>query len=113
MTKLYACRKFYCLLVMLSCFSVAYAQDAQHKVLKKVPVKYPQDLKERGIQGDVRLKVFIKPDGSVKDSEVLGGNPILAESAQKSVGQWKFSSGKSESTVEIVVHFDPAAKQEN
>ena len=113
MTKLYACRKFCCLLVMLSCFSVGYAQEAAHKVLKKVPVKYPEELKERGIQGDVRLKVFIKPDGSVKDTEVLGGNPILAESAQKSVGQWKFSSGKSETTVEVLVHFDPAAKQEN
>jgi TonB family protein len=113
MTKVYAYRKFCCLLVMLSCLSIGHAQEAAHKVLKKVPVKYPQALRERGIQGDVRLKVFIKPDGSVKDSEVLGGNPILAESAQKSVGQWKFSSGNSETTVEIVVHFDPAAKQED
>jgi len=36
------------------------------------------------------LKVFIKPDGTVRDAEVVGGNPILAESAQKSVMQWKF-----------------------
>jgi TonB family protein len=113
MTKLYACRKFCCLLVMLSCFTVGFAQNATHKVLKKVPVKYPQTLKEKGIHGDVRLKVYIEPDGSVKNTEVLGGNPILAESAQKSVGQWKFSSGNSETTVEIVVHFDPAAKQED
>ena len=110
MTKLYHCRKFCCLLAMLSYTSAGYAQDAHHKILKKVPVQYPQVLKDKGIQGDVRLKVFVKADGSVKNTELLGGNPILAESAQKSVGQWKFSPGNSETTVEVVVHFDPAAK---
>jgi len=90
--------------------SVGYAQDADRKILKKVPVLYPQVLKARGIGGTVRLKVFIKPDGSVNHTEVLGGSAILAESAQKSVGQWKFSPGNSETTVEVVVHFDPAAK---
>jgi TonB family protein len=113
MPNLYSCRKFCRVLVMLSFISVGYAQDAKHKILKKVPVQYPQTLKDKGIQGDVRLKVFIKPDGSVKDTELLGGNPILAESAQKSVGQWKFSPSSAETTVEVVVHFDPAAKSEN
>ncbi len=109
MTKLYHCRKFCCLLAMFSYTSAGYAQDAHHKILKKVPVQYPQVLKDKGIKGDVRLKVFVKLDGSVKNTELLGGNPILAESAQKSVNQWKFAPGNSESTVEIVVHFDPAA----
>ena len=61
------------------------------------------------IGGVVRLKVFVKPDGSVRDSEVLGGNPILAESAQKSVMQWKFSSASSETAIELSVTFDPHA----
>jgi TonB family protein len=113
MTKLYACRKFSCLLVMLSCVPVGYAQDAAHKILKKVPVQYPQALRQKGIKGDVRLKVFIKADGSVRDTALLGGNPILAESAQKSVSKWKFVSGNSETTVDVVVHFDPAAKPED
>ena len=98
---------------MLCCMAVGYAQDAARKILKKLPVGYPQELKERGIGGTVRLKVFIKPDGSVKDTEVLGGSAVLAESAQKSVIQWKFSPGNSETTMEVVVRFDPAAKTEN
>jgi TonB family protein len=110
MTKLYPCRKFCLLLVMLSYMSVGYGQETHHKILKKVPVTYPQALKDKGIQGDVRLKVFIKQDGSVKNTELLGGNPILAESAQKSVSQWKFAPGNSETTEEVLVHFDPAAK---
>ncbi|HVS86711.1 MAG TPA: energy transducer TonB [Candidatus Acidoferrum sp.] len=113
MIRLYPCRKFCCLLVMLCCMSVGYAQDAARKILKKLPVSYPLALRARGIGGTVRLKVFIKPDGSVRDTEVLGGSAALAESAQKSVSQWKFSPGNSETTMEVAVRFDPAAKPEN
>ena len=83
------------------------SQDAGRKILKKAPVSYPSILKSKGIGGVVRLKVFVKPDGSVRDAEVLGGNPILAESAQKSVMQWKFSPASSETAVELSVTFDP------
>ena len=86
------------------------AQDSTRKVLKKAPVPYPTILKSKGIGGVVRLKVFVKPDGTVRDTEVLGGNPILADSAQKSVMQWKFSPGSSETVVEISVTFDPHAE---
>jgi TonB family protein len=76
-------------------------------VLKKVTAQYPSILKSKGIGGVVRLKAFVKPDGSVRDTELIGGNPILAESAQKAVMQWKFSPGSSETMMEISVVFDP------
>lgn len=113
MTRLHPYSKICSLLVMLFCISIGYAQDGARKIVKKVPVQYPLVLKMKGIGGTVRLKVFVKPDGSVRDTEVLGGSAILAESAQKSVSQWKFSPGNSETAVEISVVFDPAAKQEN
>lgn len=91
--------------VLLCC--VGLAQDSGRKVLKKVPVTYPAILKSKGIGGVVRLKVFVKPDGAVRDVDVLGGNPILAESAQKSVLQWKFAPGNSETMLELSVVFDP------
>ena len=84
-------------------------QDSNRKVLKKAPVAYPSILKSKGIGGVVRLKVFVKADGTVRDSEILGGNPILAESAQKSVMQWKFSPASSETAIELSVTFDPHA----
>lgn len=93
--------------MLLACSITSQAQDSARKVLKKVPVAYPSLLKSKGIGGVVRLKVYVKPDGTVRDSEVLGGNPILAESAQKSVMQWKFSPGSSETALELSVTFDP------
>lgn len=94
-------------LLLLYCAAHSQAQDNARKVLKKAPVGYPYILKSKGIGGIVRLRVFVKPDGTVRDAEVLGGNPILAESAQKSVVQWKFSPGSSETALEVSVTFDP------
>lgn len=101
-------------LVVLLIWAVpGLAQDTTRKVLKKVPVPYPAILRSKGIGGVVRLKVLVKSDGSVRDTEVLGGNPILAESAQKSVVQWKFSPASSETALEISVTFDPRGDSSN
>jgi TonB family protein len=98
----------FCLcVVLLFCAVRGQAQDSVRKVLKKAPVGYPYILKSKGIGGVVKLKVFVKPDGTVRDAEVLGGNPILAESAQKSVMQWKFSPASSETALEVSITFDP------
>lgn len=93
--------------ILLSCAHAGHAQDTARKIVKKIAPQYPSILKSKGIGGIVRLKAFIKTDGSVRDTEVIGGNPILAESAQKAVMQWKFSPGSSETTMEISVVFDP------
>jgi TonB family protein len=97
-----------CLVLMAVCLTPGRAQDNDHdrKVVKKVDVHYPSVLKSRGIGGTVRLKVSIHADGSVKDVEVLGGNPALAEAAEKSVRQWRFATG-GESTMTVAVVFDP------
>jgi TonB family protein len=93
--------------VLLSWAANGLAQDSARKIIKKVTPQYPAILKTKGIGGVVRLKVFIKPDGSVKDTEVIGGNPILADCAQKAVLQWKFITASSETSMEISVVFDP------
>ena len=93
--------------LLLCCTAHGQAQDNARKVLKKAPVGYPYILKSKGIGGVVKLRVYVKPDGTVRDTEVVGGNPILAESAQKSVMQWKFSPGSSETALEVSVTFDP------
>jgi TonB family protein len=96
-----------CLLLLFGVVPGHAQENNGRKVLKKAPVPYPSILKSKGIGGVVRLRVFVKPDGTVRDTEVIGGNPILVESAQKSVMQWKFTTGSSETVVEISVVFDP------
>jgi protein TonB len=83
----------------------AQVQTSTRRIIKKVEPVYPALLRERGIGGTVRLKVIVRADGTVRDVQVQGGNPILAESAVRAVKEWRYSAGESESTAEVVIHF--------
>ena len=87
------------------------AQSTERKLLKKVDVSYPDILKRSSIGGTVKLKLTVKPDGSVKSVEILGGNPILAEAAKNSALQWKYASAAAESQVDVAIVFDPSANK--
>lgn len=85
------------------------AQEPSRKIVKKVEAQYPVTLKRLGIGGTVRLKVYIKPDGSVREAEVQGGSPALADAAQKAVMQWKFAAAEAETTMQVSIVFDPTS----
>jgi TonB family protein len=61
----------------------------------------------RQIGGTVRLEVTITPHGTVESAKVLGGNPILAESAVIAVKKWKFVSAETATTTTISLVFNP------
>ena len=81
--------------------------SSSRKVLKSVAAQYPSVLKRRGIGGTVKLRVLVNPGGTVKEIQVLGGNPILSDSAAKAIKQWVFAPADKEESVEISVGFDP------
>jgi TonB family protein len=99
--------------LLLSWPASVHSQESTRKVVKRVEAQYPSILKKRGIGGTVRLRVVVKADGAVKDTEVLGGSAILADSAQKAVKQWVFAPGSAETTIEVSVVFDPTRDSEN
>ena len=92
--------------------SVAQEVTSSRKVLKTVAAQYPSVLKRRGIGGTVKLRVLVNPNGTVKDAQVQGGNPILADCAVKAVKQWVFVSSEKEESIEISVGFDPNSSNE-
>jgi TonB family protein len=94
------------LVLTLVCLLPVHGQEMDRKILKKVEAQYPSILKRRGIGGTVRLKVAVHADGTVKDVGVLGGNPALADAAEKAVRQWRFAPG-GESTITVSITFDP------
>jgi TonB family protein len=91
---------------------ICYGQDVSRKVIKKVAAQYPSVLRQRGIGGVVKLRVLVAASGTVKDSQVIGGNAILADCAQKAVKQWMFAPAAADSYVDISVVFDPNAPME-
>jgi TonB family protein len=88
---------------------LAVTEDAipQRTLVKRIEPEYPETLQRLGIGGSVRLEVTISPKGAVESVAVLGGNPILAETAAKAAKQWLYSASSSSTKIEIVVPFDP------
>jgi len=55
------------------------------------------------IGGTVRLVVTISQKGNVESVQPLGGNPVLAEPAIKTVKQWAYTAGPSRTMQEVSI----------
>jgi TonB family protein len=64
--------------------------EQQKRIVYSVRPAYPDVLREGGLEGTVRLRVVIGPDGTVRSLRVLSGNPRLAEAALSAVKQWRY-----------------------
>lgn len=67
--------------------SAVFLENFRQHVERIANQYYPSQALSRGITGDVRLMVIIKPDGNVKAIRLLesSGSPLLDEAAKQSV----------------------------
>jgi protein TonB len=54
---------------------------------------YPAMAKTAGIQGSVVIQTSVEKDGSIKDSKVVSGPPMLRQAALDALRQWKYQPG--------------------
>jgi TonB family protein len=81
-------------------------EDANtRKIKSSVPPEYPEIAKRMHLAGTVRIQVTITPEGKVKSTKVLGGNPLLADAAVEAIKKWKFETAKEETTEVIPFEF--------
>lgn len=52
--------------------------------------KYPEEARKNNIQGDVVLHIVVARNGTVKQLDVVKGEPLLARAAVEGVRKWKF-----------------------
>jgi TonB family protein len=64
--------------------------SAELEVLAAPQAAYPAEALQRGIEGEVVVKMLISTDGNVNDTEVVSGDPILAKAAAEAARRWKF-----------------------
>ena len=90
--------------------SISLAQESEEhsgrKTVHTQKPEYPAVLKSKGITGIVRLNARVLANGTVANVEVLGGNPILAESATKALMTWKYTPGASASNEIVTFTFN-------
>lgn len=77
------------------------------KVVTRVEPKYPPTLERMYIGGVVRLQVEIAANGTVEGAQLLGGNPILGQSAITAVKQWKYAAANHKTRQVERLEFDP------
>jgi protein TonB len=63
---------------------------AQGWIESKVEPVYPEDAKQKKIEGTVMLNVDIDQEGNVERVELVSGHPMLAPAAMDAVLQWKY-----------------------
>jgi TonB family protein len=88
--------------------SPAMAQgELTRKTKTKVAPAYPPLAKRMNITGTVKVLVVVSPNGSLKDTKVVGGNPLLVNAAMDALKKWKFEPADSESTGTVEFKFQP------
>jgi len=81
------------------------SSSAERKLIARVEPDYPETLRQLNIGGTVRLRVSISAKGNVENVELLGGNPILGESAKIAVMKWLYAAGSSRTITEVSILF--------
>jgi len=95
------------ILVLNLSTSAQESSDASRKVLVQTPAVYPTLARSMNIRGTVKLQAQVAPNGTVKKIDVLGGHPLLTQSAVTAVGHWKFEAAPRETKEAIEIKFDP------
>jgi TonB family protein len=85
--------------------AIADSSGAERKLITCVEPDYPDTLRHLNIGGTVRLRISISAKGDVQDVALLGGNPILAESAIAAVKKWVYAAGKGQTVSEVSLSF--------
>jgi len=78
--------------------------EGKRKVKTRTSPTYPELARRMNVSGKVKIEVIITPDGHVRSSRVIGGHPLLVQSCQDAVKEWKFFPAPEESTQ--IIEFD-------
>jgi TonB family protein len=81
--------------------------ELTRKAKTKVAPAYPELAKRMNITGTVKVLVVVSPNGSLKDTKVVGGNPLLVNAAMDALKKWKFEPADGESSGTVEFKFQP------
>ena len=83
----------------------ASAQDGRRAVKNPSPA-YPEMAKQMHVAGAVKLEVSVNPSGHVTAVKVLGGHPLLASSAERTIRNWVYEPSPEHTVEQVTVNFN-------
>lgn len=90
--------------------TVSAAQDqpeTKRKIVSQVLPLYPELASKMNLTGAVKVLVTVAPNGKVKDTQVVGGSPVLAKAAVDALFKWRWVAAPQESKEVIQLDFHP------
>ncbi len=81
--------------------------EGKRKVTNRVTPEYPDMARRMNLRGIVKVDVVVGSNGSVKNVEIKGGHPVLAQAAVTAVRKWKWEPASHDTSEPIEVRFDP------
>ncbi len=82
-------------------------EQITRKLKSKVAPLYPELARRMNITGVVKVQITVDKNGSIKNTKLVGGHPILANAAMDAVRKWRYESGSEETIGVVEFHFDP------
>ena len=99
---------------VVAAFGVSHAgaqtsqgDEINRRAKSRVQPFYPELARKMSISGTVKIEVTVAPNGTVKEARVVGGHPVLANSALEAAKKWRFEPAPAESTGVIEFKFEP------
>lgn len=77
---------------------------AKRKVKSKVVPDYPPLAKQMNVTGKVKIEATISAEGRVTNTKVVGGSPLLVNSAMDALKKWRFEPASKETSE--IIEFD-------
>ena len=81
--------------------------ELARKAKTKVTPAYPELARRMNITGTVKVLVVVSASGALKDTKVVGGNPLLVNAAMDALKKWKFEPADGESSGTVEFKFQP------
>jgi TonB family protein len=93
---------------LIPVFSAAQEpSEASRKIISRMVPVYPELARTMQIHGTVRVNVVIAPNGKVKLTQVVGGNPVLIKAAVDAIDKWRWAPASQETKELIQLDFHP------
>ena len=87
------------------------SDTTKRKVRTRVSPDYPALARQMNVTGKVKIEATISPDGRVTATRIVGGSPLLVNSATDALKKWRYEPGPKETTE--IVEFDFSAQTKN
>jgi protein TonB len=81
------------------------AETTKRKVRTRTVPDYPPLARRLNVSGKVKIEATIAADGHVTTTKVVGGSPVLVNSALEALKKWRFEPAAKDTTEIIEFEF--------